>query len=198
MKTKFIIFSIIVIFSSCSKKYSFKNDIETAYKQGKELNIIPKEQIQQILSDTTQNSLIVDIRTVGEFGEGRLPNAISIPLKNLYNNLNFFFLNRDKKIFIYAENTSIAVSTTTYLRSIGLENIYAIGGGYKYIYENFINKQPNANTIYFDETPKYHYAAKFKELSKGNSTNNEITTQQTTPTVIPVKQTKKTGLGGCG
>lgn len=198
MKTKYILFTLIVIFSSCSKKFSFKSDIETAYKQTKQINIVPQNQIEQILNDTTENTIIVDIRTVQEFGEGRLPNAISMPLKNLYDNLKFFFLNKDKKIYIYAHNTSIAVSTTLYLNSIGLENVSAIGGGYKFIYENFINKSQTKDTMYFDETPKYNYASKIKELSKGDSTTTTSIPQQTAPIVIPVKQTKKTGLGGCG
>jgi len=200
MKAKYIIFTLIILLVGCSKKYSYKSDIQTAFKQNKELNIVAQNQIEQILKDTSQKNILVDIRTVRLFGQGRLPNAINIPLKDLYNNLKFFFLNRDKNIFIYAENTSQAATTVMFINSLGLNNVKALGGGYKFLYENYINKSQNADSIYFDETPKYNYATKFKELSKGDSSTSTINTNQqpSTPVVIPTKQTKKTGLGGCG
>lgn len=198
MKIKFIIISLIIILAGCSKSYKYKSDIETAYKQGKEINIVSQDQIEKILNDSSNNFIIVDIRTVREFGEGRLPNAINMPFKNIYNNLKFFYLNRDKEMFIYAENTSKAVSTTMYLNSLGLNNVKAIGGGYKFVYENYITKIPNADTNYLDEIPKYNFASKFKELSKGDSANTSTTNQPKTNIIIPTKQTKKTGLGGCG
>ena len=61
----------------------------------KSYNNINNEELQNIIKNN-KNTLILDVRTVGEFRSGHIPNAKNIPVQELSSQINIY-----KKHIIY-------------------------------------------------------------------------------------------------
>lgn len=203
MKKIIYITIFITLFLISCKQITYKHDIAKSVELANKSQLIPLENLINIITnnDSAKQFIFVDIRNPKKFGEGRIPNAINIPIHNMYEYLNksrIFCKQNDKIFLIYADDASLAEATVFLLNQMGVYNVIAVGGGYTFVYNNIINKFSPLSTLYYDEEPKYNYSEKFKELSNGNEQQTTNTTTVTAQPVVPIKQKKTTGLGGCG
>ena len=101
---KIVLLIIIGIFSvfgfSCSKTGNEKQDLVMS----KEAKNGKKAEYKKITSDEakkmmeTQKAIVVDVRTLEEYNEGHIPNAISVPLETIENEAEAKLKNKDDVI----------------------------------------------------------------------------------------------------
>jgi len=107
---KIVLLIIIGIFSvfgfSCSKTGNEKQDLVMS----KEAKNGKKAEYKKITSDEakkmmeTQKAIVVDVRTLEEYNEGHIPNAISVPLETIENEAEAKLKNKDDLILVYCRS----------------------------------------------------------------------------------------------
>lgn len=71
------------------------------------------------------NYILVDVRTKEEYDEGHLKDAINIP----YDEINVDTeLDKDKYILVYCKSGKRAQTAEAYLRRVGYDKVYNLGG----------------------------------------------------------------------
>jgi rhodanese-related sulfurtransferase len=80
------------------------------------------------LIEADDNLTILDVRSLEEFKEGHLPNAILIPVHELNNNLNKLDSSKNRKILVYCRSGSRSISASRTLESNGFVPINVKGG----------------------------------------------------------------------
>jgi rhodanese-related sulfurtransferase len=115
----YIVVFVMIGYMLYQKGYIFKN-----YE-----DITPQNAYNKILTDT--NITIVDVRTKEEFQkDGKLENAILIPVQVLDKNLNKLAPYKSKKIFVYCRSGNRSVTASRILSNAGFK-VYNIKGGIK-------------------------------------------------------------------
>jgi len=107
---KIVLLIIIGIFSvfgfSCSKTGNEKQDLVMS-KEGKtgkkaEYKKITSDEAKKMME--TQKVIVVDVRTLEEYNEGHIPNAISVPLETIENEAEAKLKNKDDLILVYCSS----------------------------------------------------------------------------------------------
>ena len=97
---------ISVLGFSCSKTGNEKKDLTMS----KEAKAGKKAEYKKITSDEakkmmeTQKVIVVDVRTLEEYNEGHIPNAISVPLETIENEAEAKLKNKDALILVYCRS----------------------------------------------------------------------------------------------
>ena len=95
-----IIGLICVLGISCGKTGNKKQTV----KMSKEVKSEKKAEYKKITSDEakkmmeTEKTIVVDVRTIEEYNEGHIPNAVSIPLETIENEAEAKLKNKDDLI----------------------------------------------------------------------------------------------------
>ena len=76
-----------------------------------------------------ENALLLDIRENNEFKDGRIGNAVHIPLGALENRLKELEKFKDRPIIAYCRTGQRSARACVLLRKHGFENVYNLGGG---------------------------------------------------------------------
>ena len=76
---------------------------------------------------------VIDCRSVEEFEDGHLQDALSVPLQHLSVLVDYFPCNHDDHFFIYCNSGNRSCTFALYLRSIGFTKCQSIKGGYELI-----------------------------------------------------------------
>ncbi len=71
-------------------------------------------------------SLLVDVRSVGEYAEGNVPGSVNIPLDQLANRLGE--LDRDKTIIVFCQSGGRAGVAKSLLEKNGFTDVTNAGG----------------------------------------------------------------------
>ena len=131
---KIVLLIIIGIFSvfgfSCSKTGNEKQDLVMS-KDGK---IGKKAEYKKITSDEakkmmeTQKAIVVDVRTLEEYNEGHIPNAISVPLETIENEAEAKLKNKDALILVYCRSGRRSREAALKLIEKGYTNVIDFGG----------------------------------------------------------------------
>ena len=131
---KIVLLIIIGIFSvfgfSCSKTGNEKQDLVMS-KDGK---IGKKAEYKKITSDEakkmmeTQKAIVVDVRTLEEYNEGHIPNAISVPLETIENEAEAKLKNKDDLILVYCRSGRRSREAALKLIEKGYTNVIDFGG----------------------------------------------------------------------
>lgn len=79
--------------------------------------------------NSTENAVIIDVRTSGEYAKGYITNAKNIDIKSpeFKNEINK--LDKDGAYFIYCLSGSRSSSAASYMSENGFKNIYELKGG---------------------------------------------------------------------
>jgi rhodanese-related sulfurtransferase len=85
-------------------------------------SITPQEALV-VMRDEDDNVTIVDVRTVGEFQQGHIKNALNIPVQDLSERLDELKEYKDKKLLIYCATGNRSVIATRMLQSDGYSAI---------------------------------------------------------------------------
>lgn len=91
-------------------------------------NQFSDEQICEMLKN--QTAQLVDVRSAGEFSQGALPNAISLPLQSIMAADNF--LDKEKKIILYCVSGARSNTAKNYLIEMGFKDVFDLGS-----YQNY-------------------------------------------------------------
>ena len=100
----------------------------------KEVKEVKKAEYKKITSDEakkmmeTQKVIVVDVRTLEEYNEGRIPNAISIPLETIENEAEAKLKNKDDLILVYCRSGRRSREAALKLIEKGYTNVIDFGG----------------------------------------------------------------------
>ncbi|MDQ7086140.1 MAG: rhodanese-like domain-containing protein [Sulfurovum sp.] len=89
-------------------------------------SIDAKIAIQLIENDN--NITLLDVRTIEEFKEGHLHDAVLIPLQALSENLGMLKQDKNKKILVYCRTGNRSISASRILQNAGFTPINIQGG----------------------------------------------------------------------
>jgi rhodanese-related sulfurtransferase len=76
-----------------------------------------------------EDAIVLDVRSMAEFKDGHIVNAINIPLNGLGNNVKQIEKHRDKPVVTVCRSGSRSGSACTILRKHGFENVKNLRGG---------------------------------------------------------------------
>ncbi len=131
---KIMLLTMIGLFSvfgfSCSKTGNEKQSLTMS----KEVKNRKKAEYKKITSDEakkmmeTQKVIVVDVRTLEEYNEGHIPNAISIPLETIENEAEVKLKNKDDLILVYCRSGRRSREAALKLIEKGYTNVIDFGG----------------------------------------------------------------------
>lgn len=143
---------------------------------------------------------LIDVRTPDEFEKFSLPNAINIPLTELFSDEYRDYLDQDiyYNIF-YSNGTTHSLKAWMIARQLGWANNYVMQGGLNYWAETIMNPQAPASTNANDEIAKYEFRKGAQQaLGGGNVVSSEAsTTDKAAKPPVKRKPKKKRAQGGC-
>ncbi|SMN00295.1 Phage shock protein E [uncultured Candidatus Thioglobus sp.] len=93
-------------------------------------NSFSGEDACKLLADGAQ---LVDVRSMGEFAQGALPNAVNLPLQSIMNAKSI--LDESKAIVLYCVSGARSASAKNYLTQMGFDNVNDLGSFKNYICE---------------------------------------------------------------
>ena len=121
---------ISVLGFSCSKTGNEKQSLTIS----KEVKNGKKAEYKKITSDEakkmieTQKVIVVDVRTLEEYTEGHIPNAISVPLETIENKAEAKLKNKDDLILVYCRSGRRSREAALKLIEKGYTNVIDFGG----------------------------------------------------------------------
>ena len=131
---KIMLLTMIGLFSvfgfSCSKTGNEKQSLTMS----KEVKNGKKTEYKKITSDEakkmmeTQKVIVVDVRTLEEYTEGHIPNAISVPLETIENKAEAKLKNKDDLILVYCRSGRRSREAALKLIEKGYTNVIDFGG----------------------------------------------------------------------
>ena len=131
---KIMLLTMIGLFSvfgfSCSKTGNEKQSLTMS----KEVKNGKKAEYKKITSDEakkmieTQKVIVVDVRTLEEYTEGHIPNAISVPLETIENKAEAKLKNKDDLILVYCRSGRRSREAALKLIEKGYTNVIDFGG----------------------------------------------------------------------
>ncbi|MBE5820582.1 MAG: rhodanese-like domain-containing protein [Clostridiales bacterium] len=112
-----ILGGIILMFNKGNKKT--ENEDEIKY--------VSMDDIVQIMNENT-NYIILDVRTIEEYNEGHIPNAICIPNETIGSDIFKELPNKEQLILIYCRSGNRSKQAAEKLKKLGYTNLIEFGG----------------------------------------------------------------------
>ncbi|HOE93654.1 MAG TPA: rhodanese-like domain-containing protein [Methanofastidiosum sp.] len=106
------------------KNQSSKPETSATSSIGK--NLTAKE-LKQLI-ESGEDIYLIDTRTAGEYASGHLKGAVNFPSDRLSTKISQ--IPTDRKVILYCESGTRSVSSATYLRNKGFDNVYAVTDPY--------------------------------------------------------------------
>ena len=97
-----------------------KNEKKAEYKK------ITSDEAKNIM--LTEKPIVVDVRSLEEYNEGHIPNAISVPLETIENEAETKLKNKDDLILVYCRSGRRSREATLRLIEKGYTNVIDFGG----------------------------------------------------------------------
>lgn len=88
---------------------------------------VSMDDIVQIMNEN-KNYIILDVRTVAEYNEGHIPNAICIPNETIGNDTINELSNKEQLILIYCRSGNRSKQAAEKLKKLGYTNLTEFGG----------------------------------------------------------------------
>ena len=101
------------------KTENMENNISIKY--------VSMDNIVQIMEENA-NYIILDVRTVEEYNEGHIPNAICIPNETIDDSIITQLPNKKQLILIYCRSGNRSKQATEKLKNLGYTNLIEFGG----------------------------------------------------------------------
>ena len=97
-----------------------KNEKKAEYKK------ITSDEAKNIM--LTEKPIVVDVRSLEEYNEGHIPNAISVPLETIENEAETKMKNKDDLILVYCRSGRRSREAALRLIEKGYTNVIDFGG----------------------------------------------------------------------
>ncbi len=160
---------------------------------------VTAEEVAQWLIDKKPDVIIVDLRSTEEYEKYHIPEALNIPLTQLFNAGEIEQLDPNKTIVLYSNGGTHAAQAWVLLKQIGIEN-YVLLGGLNYWAEAILNPQAPNDLVADSEILKYQ----FRKGASGHFAGDGLASAQNDTTNAPAKpkakvnlQQKKKARAGC-
>lgn len=75
-----------------------------------------------------QEVIVVDVRTIEEYQQGHVPNALSLPLDSIQDKAETTLANKETTLLLYCRSGRRSEAASQILLSLGYKNIYDFGG----------------------------------------------------------------------
>ena len=112
-----IVGGIIMLFSRKNKKFEIAETIK----------YVSMDDIVQIMEEN-ENYIILDVRTIEEYDEGHIPNAICIPNETIDEDVINKLTSKDQLILIYCRSGNRSIQAANKLKKLGYTNLIEFGG----------------------------------------------------------------------
>ena len=131
---KIMLLTMIGLFSvfgfSCSKtgneKQSLTMSKEVKNRKKTEYKKVTLDEAKKMME--TQKVIVGDVRTLEEYNEGHIPNAISVPLETIENEAEAKLKNKDALILVYCRSGRRSREAALKLIEKGYTNVIDFGG----------------------------------------------------------------------
>ncbi|WP_299183868.1 rhodanese-like domain-containing protein [uncultured Aquimarina sp.] len=130
-EVSYIIYLMLLLSVSVGfSQQNFKTEKPNAIKENNKINIIDiNTLVDQAINKDVQ---LIDIRTIKEYTEGYIDDAINISFEDREKfALEFQKLNKEKPVFIYCYSGWRSHRAAKLLVTLGFNKIYDFKGGYK-------------------------------------------------------------------
>ena len=121
---------ISVLGISCGRTMNSKqvsvNSKEVKNEKKAEYKKITSDEAKNIM--LTEKPIVVDVRSLEEYNEGHIPNAISVPLETIENEAETKLKNKDDLILVYCRSGRRSREATLRLIEKGYTNVIDFGG----------------------------------------------------------------------
>lgn len=124
--TVIIILVIIVVIGIFLKNRNSKEDNKITVKDAN-IQYVSMNDIEKIMNEN-ENYIILDVRTIEEYNDGHIPNAICIPNETIDENVVNKLPNKEQLILIYCRSGNRSKQATTKLKDLGYLNLIEFGG----------------------------------------------------------------------
>jgi len=91
------------------------------------IKYVSMDEIGQIMNKN-KDYIILDVRTIEEYKEGHIPNAICIPNENIGSNEINELPNKEQLILIYCRSGNRSKQAAEKLKNLGYANLVEFGG----------------------------------------------------------------------
>ena len=92
-----------------------------------QIQYVSMEEITTIMQENT-NYIILDARTIEEYNQGHIPNAICIPNETIDETVTTKLPNKDQLILIYCRSGNRSKQAALKLQQLGYINLVEFGG----------------------------------------------------------------------
>lgn len=123
MKKAIIILIILVVIIGGVIMLNKNTEKETI----NQIQYVSMEEITTIMQEST-NYIILDVRTIEEYNEGHIPNAICIPNETINETVTTKLPNKDQLILIYCRSGNRSKQAALKLQQLGYTNLVEFGG----------------------------------------------------------------------
>lgn len=117
-----IILTIIIIGVVCimnRKERNIENEVIIKH--------VSMDDIVQIMEEN-ENYIILDVRTIAEYNEGHIPNAICIPNETIDENVVNKLPDKNQMILVYCRSGNRSRQAAEKLKKLGYTNLIEFGG----------------------------------------------------------------------
>ena len=114
-----VIFTVVVMLIFNKKDKNIKKEPTIKYASMDEIIQIMKE---------NKDYIILDVRTIEEYNEGHIPNAICIPNETIGENIVSELPNKEQLILIYCRSGNRSKQAAKKLNQLGYTNLIEFGG----------------------------------------------------------------------
>ena len=156
-------------------------------------NGISPDKLDNILTGSTVNTEVIDIRNHYEFARGHIPGAKNISAIELLEKDNIKWLKELQKdglmVIIYGQDQMQANGPWMVFRQLGFDNVNVLLGGYQH-YLAFKNKEVKT---YSPDKAEFNYA----EVAKVSSVGAETSRPAKKTTIVRRKKKGAAVAGGC-
>jgi rhodanese-related sulfurtransferase len=117
---------------------------------------IATEELAKWLIDKKPELLVVDMRSLEEYSQYHIPNAVNIPFTKLFEPEALETLRGDQTVVLYSNGGTHAAQAWVLLKQIGIES-YVLLGGLNYWTEAILNPKAPSELVADSEILKYQF-----------------------------------------
>ena len=88
---------------------------------------VSMDDIVEIMNEN-KNYIILDVRTIAEYNEGHIPNAICIPNESIGSDIGSKLPNKEQLILVYCRSGNRSKQAVEKLKDLGYTNLIEFGG----------------------------------------------------------------------
>lgn len=114
---------ILVLFILCFLLCSCDNESNLSDLVGKEISCSQYQEIKDKYSD----SFLIDVRTLEEYNDYHLDDAVNIPVDNILSIEEKIDVEKDTPLIVYCRSGSRSLEAMNMLMEAGFTNVYNLG-----------------------------------------------------------------------